>query len=188
MFVLGKWKGSIKVMLYFVQFHIMILIVVGLLITSGFDNKLLSWDVRTKKASSLSRSLAEEIESMSVSGFKVTVGIGTSAHVFDLRNFDKPTLSIEPCSGTQLRCVSSIPYAEGMYYQIYMILFCQPWNTLLCKLVKTWNIQLYWLVIHVLKAMQIVRNILLHWLVILQDLQPDQWMDGLHCMFQIHQI
>ncbi|KAI5437720.1 hypothetical protein KIW84_023728 [Lathyrus oleraceus] len=103
----------LKVMLHFVQVHIMILIVAGLLITSGFDNKLLSWDVRTKKASSLSRSLDEEIESMSISGFKVTVGIGASAHVFDFRNFDKPTLSMEPCSGTQLRCVSSIPYAEG---------------------------------------------------------------------------
>ncbi|KAL5100155.1 hypothetical protein RYX36_004482 [Vicia faba] len=84
-----------------------------LLITSGFDNKLLSWDVRTKKASSLLRSLDAEIESMSVSGFKVTVGIGAFAHVFDLRNFDKPTLSMEPCSGAQLRCVSLIPYAEG---------------------------------------------------------------------------
>ncbi|KAL5061034.1 hypothetical protein RYX36_032638 [Vicia faba] len=83
------------------------------LITSGFDNKLLSWDVRTKKASSLLRSLDAEIKSMSVSGFKVTVGIGAFAHVFDLRNFDKPTLSMEPCSGAQLRCVSLIPYAEA---------------------------------------------------------------------------
>ncbi|AES96908.2 putative transcription factor WD40-like family [Medicago truncatula] len=84
-----------------------------LLITSGFDKKLLSWDIRTKKAFSLSMSLDAEIDSMSVSGFMVTVGIGASVHVYDLRNFDKPNLSMEPCNGTQLRCVSSIPYAEG---------------------------------------------------------------------------
>jgi len=101
--------------------HIMTLIVAGLLITSGFDKKLLSWDIRTKKAFSLLRSLDAEMDSMSVSGFKVTVGIGASTHVYDLRNFDKPNLSMEPCNGTQLRCVSSIPYAEGMHNQIPLV-------------------------------------------------------------------
>ncbi|MCH97744.1 mitotic checkpoint protein BUB3, partial [Trifolium medium] len=57
--------------------------------------------------------LDAEIDSMSLNGFKVTVGIGASAHVYDLRKFDKPNLSMEPCNGTQLRCVSSIPYAEA---------------------------------------------------------------------------
>ncbi|GAU43228.1 hypothetical protein TSUD_241180 [Trifolium subterraneum] len=85
-----------------------------LLITSGFDKRLLSWDNRTKKHFSLSMTLDAEIDSMSLNGFKVTVGIGASAHVYDLRKFDKPNLSMEPCNGTQLRCVSSIPYAEGL--------------------------------------------------------------------------
>jgi cell cycle arrest protein BUB3 len=102
----------------------MTLIVAGLLITSGFDKKLLSWDIRTKKSFSLSMTLDAEIDSMSLNGFKVTIGIGASAHVYDLRKFDKPNLSMVPCNCTQLRCVSSIPYAEGMYYnyQIYFIL------------------------------------------------------------------
>jgi len=106
--------------------HIITLTVAGLLITSGFDKKLLSWDIRTKKAFSLSMSLHAEIDSLSISGFKVTVGIGASVHIYDLRNFDKPNLSMEPCNGTQLRCVSSIPYAEGMHHQICPIFFCQP--------------------------------------------------------------
>jgi cell cycle arrest protein BUB3 len=104
--------------------HIMTLVVAGLLITSGFDKKLLSRDIRTKKSFSLLMTLDAEIDSMSLNGFKVTLGIGASAHVYDLRKFDKPNLSMVPCNCTQLRCVSSIPYAEGMYYnyQIYFIL------------------------------------------------------------------
>lgn len=134
MLVLGKWKVyQGHVLLCPCKVHIMIMIVAGLLITSGFDKKLLSWDIRTKKAFSLSMSLDAEIDSMSVSGFKVTVGIGASVHVYDLRNFDKPNLSTEPCNGTQLRCVSSIPYAEGMYHQFCLTLFCQPWNMLLLR-------------------------------------------------------
>ncbi|KAK2429242.1 Transducin/WD40 repeat superfamily protein [Trifolium repens] len=85
----------------------------GLLITSGFDKKLLSRDIRTKKSFSLLMTLDAEIDSMSLNGFKVTLGIGASAHVYDLRKFDKPNLSMVPCNCTQLRCVSSIPYAEG---------------------------------------------------------------------------
>ncbi|CAJ2648055.1 unnamed protein product [Trifolium pratense] len=84
-----------------------------LLVTSGFDKKLLSWDIRTKKSFSLSMTLDAEIDSMSLNGFKVTIGIGASAQVYDLRKFDKPNLSMEPCNGAQLRCVSSLPYAEG---------------------------------------------------------------------------
>lgn len=131
MLVLGKWKVyQSHALLYPSKVHIMTLIVAGLLITSGFDKKLLSWDVRMKKAFSLSKSLDAETDTMSVSGFLVTVGIGASVHVYDLRNFDKPILSMEPCNGTRLRCVSSIPYAEGKYYQTYCVLFCPPMNTL----------------------------------------------------------
>ncbi|CAJ2662074.1 unnamed protein product [Trifolium pratense] len=50
--------------------------------------------------------LDAEIDSMSLNGFKVTIGIGASAQVYDLRKFDKPNLSMEPCNGAQLRCVS----------------------------------------------------------------------------------
>lgn len=111
----------------------MTLIVAGQLITSGFDKKLLLWDIHMKKAFSFLRSLDAEVDSMSVSGFRLTVGTGASVHVYDLRNFDKPILSMEPCNGTQLRCVSSIPYAEGMNYQSHLILFCQPRSILLLR-------------------------------------------------------
>lgn len=83
------------------------------LITSGFDKKLLLWDIRMEKVSSCLRSLGEEVDSMSVSGFNLIVGSGASVHVYDLRNSEKPVQSKEPYNGTQLGCVSSIPYAKG---------------------------------------------------------------------------
>ncbi|OIW02160.1 hypothetical protein TanjilG_02384 [Lupinus angustifolius] len=83
------------------------------LITSGFDKKLLFWDTRAEKASSCLRSLSTEVNCMSVSAFNLTVGAGASVHVYDLRKSEKPIQSKEPYNGTQLRCVSSIPYAKG---------------------------------------------------------------------------
>ncbi|XP_028786504.1 mitotic checkpoint protein BUB3.3-like [Neltuma alba] len=82
------------------------------LITAGFD-KLLLWDIRMEKAPSCSKILGAEVNSMSVSRLNLTVGIGTSVHIYDLRYFDKPVASSEPHKGTQIRCVSSIPYTRG---------------------------------------------------------------------------
>ncbi|XP_061369713.1 mitotic checkpoint protein BUB3.3 [Gastrolobium bilobum] len=82
------------------------------LISSGFDKKLLLWDTRLEKACSCLRNLGAEVDSMSVSGFNFIAGIGAFVHVYDLRNFDKPVQSKEPCNA-QLWCVSSIPYAKG---------------------------------------------------------------------------
>ncbi|TKY69626.1 Mitotic checkpoint protein BUB3.3 [Spatholobus suberectus] len=84
------------------------------LITSGFDKKLLMWDLHMENASSCLRSLDAEVDSMSVSGFNLTVAIGTSVHVYDLRCFDKPVQSKEAFNGAYIRCVSSIPDAEGL--------------------------------------------------------------------------
>ncbi|KAG5068169.1 hypothetical protein JHK85_000546 [Glycine max] len=85
----------------------------GQLVTSGFDKKLLLWDMHMKKTSLCLRSLDAEVDSMSVSGFNVTVAIGASMLVYDLRYFDQPVESKEAFNGTHLRCVSSIPDAEG---------------------------------------------------------------------------
>lgn len=83
------------------------------LITSGFDKKLLFWDMHMEKASLCSISLDAEVDSMSVSEFNLTVAIGASVHLYDLRNFDKPVQSKEAFNGVHIRCVSSIPDAEG---------------------------------------------------------------------------
>ncbi|KAK7274884.1 hypothetical protein RIF29_15985 [Crotalaria pallida] len=83
------------------------------LITSGFDKKLLFWDIRMEQASSCFRSLSAEVNCMSVSAFNVTLGAGASVYVYDLRNSEKPIQSEELYNGTQLRCVSSIPYSKG---------------------------------------------------------------------------
>ncbi|KAI9111681.1 hypothetical protein K1719_017371 [Acacia pycnantha] len=82
------------------------------LITVGFD-KLLLWDIRVENAPTCSKILGAEVNSMSVSRLNLTVGIGTSVHIYDLRYFDKPVASSEPHKGTQIRCVSSIPYTRG---------------------------------------------------------------------------
>ncbi|KAL2349193.1 hypothetical protein Fmac_003193 [Flemingia macrophylla] len=83
------------------------------LITSGFDKKLVMWDMHMEKASSCLRSLDAEVDSLFVSGFNLTVAIRASVHVYDLRYFDKPVQSKEALNGSHLRCVSSIPDAEG---------------------------------------------------------------------------
>ena len=86
----------------------------GQLVTAGFDKKLLLWDIRMENIHSCLRNLGAEVDSMSVSGLDVTVGIGTSMHIYDLRYLDKPVQSQEPHKGTQIRCVRSVPYAKGM--------------------------------------------------------------------------
>ncbi|KAF7809075.1 mitotic checkpoint protein BUB3.3 [Senna tora] len=83
------------------------------LITAGFDKKILLWDIRMENTLSCLRNLGTEVNSMSVSGLYLTVGIETSVHIYDLRCFDKPVQSKEPHNGTQIRCVSSISYAKG---------------------------------------------------------------------------
>ncbi|CAJ1931979.1 unnamed protein product [Sphenostylis stenocarpa] len=83
------------------------------LVTSGFDKKLVLWDMHMENASSCLRNLDAEVDSMSVCGFNLIISIGASVHVYDLRNFDKPVQSKEAFNGTHLRCVSSIPSAEG---------------------------------------------------------------------------
>ena len=94
------------------------LVIAGQLITAGFDKKLLLWDIRMEKAVSSMRSVVAEVDSISVLGFNLTVGVEASVHAYDLRNFDKAIQSKEPFNGTHLRCVSSIPYAEGMNYDV----------------------------------------------------------------------
>jgi len=112
----------------------LVLVIAGQLVTSGFDKKLLLWDMHMEKASSWLRSLEAEVNSMSVYGFNLVVSIGASVHVYDLRNFDKPVLSKEAFNGTHSRCVSSIPNAEGMNY---VVLF---------YLVKLGKLQLFFLI------------------------------------------
>lgn len=100
----------------------LVLVSAGQLVTSGFDKKLLLWDMHMKKTSLCLRSLDAEVDSMSVSGFNVTVAIGASMLVYDLRYFDQPVESKEAFNGTHLRCVSSIPDAEGMNYVVLFYL------------------------------------------------------------------
>ncbi|KAJ7943400.1 Mitotic checkpoint protein bub3 [Quillaja saponaria] len=82
-------------------------------ITAGFDKRLMLNDIRTEKALSYLINLDAEVESMSLFGLNLTLAIGTSVHVYDLRNLDKPVQSEQPHRDIQIRCVSSIPYSKG---------------------------------------------------------------------------
>ncbi|KAI4328501.1 hypothetical protein L6164_020852 [Bauhinia variegata] len=83
------------------------------LITAGLDKKILLWDIHMDNAPTCLKNLGAEVDSMSISGLNVMVGVGTSMHMYDLRNFDKPVQSKEPHKGTAIRCVSSVPYSKG---------------------------------------------------------------------------
>lgn len=81
-----------------------------------------------EQALSCSKIIGAEVNSMSVSGLNLTVGIGTSVHIYDLRYFDKPVASTEPHKGTQIRCVSSIPHTKGMITFLVQFISFQTGN------------------------------------------------------------
>lgn len=84
----------------------------GEVISAGLDKKLISWDMRNAKRV-FSGNLSVEVESMSLSGFDLTVSSGSSIHMYDLRNLDTPVQSNDSSINVQIRCVSSFPYSRG---------------------------------------------------------------------------
>ncbi|OMO71923.1 hypothetical protein COLO4_27951 [Corchorus olitorius] len=48
-------------------------------ITAGFDKKIIAWDMRGAEPLAFLRNLGAEVESMSLSGFELTVAVGSSA-------------------------------------------------------------------------------------------------------------
>ncbi|GLU17000.1 hypothetical protein SLE2022_333990 [Rubroshorea leprosula] len=83
-------------------------------ISAGLDKKLMSWDIRRANTLVFSRNLDAEVESMSLSGFDLTVAIGSSINMYDLRNLDSPVQSDESSFGVQIRCVFSVPYSTAL--------------------------------------------------------------------------
>ncbi|OMO93358.1 hypothetical protein CCACVL1_06523 [Corchorus capsularis] len=82
-------------------------------ITAGFDKKIIAWDMRGAEPLAFLRNLGAEVESMSLSGFELTVAVGSSVDIYDLRNLDRSFQSNESCMDVQIRCVCSIPYCKG---------------------------------------------------------------------------
>ncbi|KAK6242690.1 hypothetical protein SCA6_008079 [Theobroma cacao] len=82
-------------------------------ITAGFDKKVIAWDTCGAKPLAFLKNLGAEVDSMSLSGFELTVAVGSSVDIYDLRNLDRSVQSNESCMDVQIRCVHSIPYSKG---------------------------------------------------------------------------
>ncbi|XVE85792.1 hypothetical protein DITRI_Ditri17bG0119700 [Diplodiscus trichospermus] len=82
-------------------------------ITAGFDKKIIAWDMCEAKPLAFLGNLGTEVESMSLSCFELTVAVGSSVGIYDLRNLDRSVQSSESCMDVQIRCVCSIPYSKG---------------------------------------------------------------------------
>ncbi|XWS69662.1 hypothetical protein CRYUN_Cryun04dG0198300 [Craigia yunnanensis] len=80
-------------------------------ITAGFDKKIIAWDMYGAKPLVFLGNLGAEVESMSLSGFELTVASGSSVDIYDLRHLDKSVQSNE-CMDVPIRCVCSIPYSN----------------------------------------------------------------------------
>ncbi|XVE91559.1 hypothetical protein REPUB_Repub01dG0020100 [Reevesia pubescens] len=83
-------------------------------ITAGFDKKIIAWDMCGAKPLAFLENLGTEVESLSLSGFELTVAVGSSIDTYDLRNLDKSVQSSESCMDVPIRCVCSIPYSKGI--------------------------------------------------------------------------
>ena len=74
---------------------------------------MIAWDMRGAKPFAVLGNLDAEVESMSLSGFELTIAVGSSVDIYDLRNLDKSVQSNESCMEVQIKCVCSIPYSKG---------------------------------------------------------------------------
>ncbi|PON43616.1 WD repeat containing protein [Parasponia andersonii] len=82
-------------------------------ISAGLDNKILYWDTRKKKDLLCLVNIGSEVDSMSVSGFDMTVAVGRSVYMYDLRNLSRPIQTKKSVMDVQIKCVSSLPNSRG---------------------------------------------------------------------------
>lgn len=102
---------------------------VGRLITAGWDRKIISWDTRSKNTLECLTTPFAEVESMAVSGFNLMVAVGSSVHIYDLRNFNKSVYAKELFPGFRIQCVRTIPNSEGIVTNFVIIrVFCISHN------------------------------------------------------------
>ncbi|KAL9251323.1 Mitotic checkpoint protein BUB3.3-like protein [Drosera capensis] len=82
----------------------------SLVITGGWDRKVMHWDSRATQSFQHSITLDSEVDSISICSLGFVVSAGASVHVYDFRNIDEP---IDSYSRLQIKCVRSIPYLKG---------------------------------------------------------------------------
>ncbi|CAN1814288.1 Mitotic checkpoint protein BUB3.3 [Linum perenne] len=82
-------------------------------ISSGWDKKMMSWDIRSPCSAFCSRFMDTEVEAMSLSGYSLTVALGGSIHTYDLRYMEQPTSVANSRFDVRIRSVCSVPYCRG---------------------------------------------------------------------------
>ncbi|MCL7045792.1 hypothetical protein MKW94_025838, partial [Papaver nudicaule] len=81
-------------------------------ITGGLNKRITSWDIRTAKSTVYSVHVGVEVESISLRGYHLAVGIGTSVSIYDLRNLSEP-LETQPSVEYPVSCVGLFPDSKG---------------------------------------------------------------------------
>ncbi|KAL2542918.1 Mitotic checkpoint protein BUB3.3 [Abeliophyllum distichum] len=84
-----------------------------LLITAGWDKKIMFWDSRATKSLGCLNNLGVEVESLSLSGFNLMVAVRSSVYIYDLRNCHESVQAKESIMDIQLKCVRSTHNFEG---------------------------------------------------------------------------
>ncbi|XP_034692207.1 mitotic checkpoint protein BUB3.3 isoform X1 [Vitis riparia] len=82
-------------------------------VSAGWDNKIMLWDTRMKKAPGCVKILGAEVESMSLSVFNLLVSAGASVNTYDLRMLERPAQAEQLLMGVQIKCLRSIPNSKG---------------------------------------------------------------------------
>ncbi|MCL7041894.1 hypothetical protein MKW94_004959 [Papaver nudicaule] len=81
-------------------------------ITGGLNKRITSWDMRMEKPMVYSGLVGGEIESISLRGYNLAVGIGTSVNLHDLRDLRKPP-EIQSSMEYPVSCVDLFPNFKG---------------------------------------------------------------------------
>ncbi|CAN0862110.1 Mitotic checkpoint protein BUB3.3 [Linum grandiflorum] len=81
-------------------------------ISSGWDKKMVSWDIRSPNSVFCSRNMDAEVEAMSLSGYSLTVALGGSINTYDLRYMEQPASQANSFDA-RVRSVCSVPYCKG---------------------------------------------------------------------------
>ncbi|GAB2280231.1 hypothetical protein Dimus_014874 [Dionaea muscipula] len=84
-----------------------------LLITGGWDGKVMYWDSRAAKSLQLLSNLSSVVESLSICGLGLLVAAGMSIVVYDLRNLREPIDVKNTYASSRIKCVRSTPYLKG---------------------------------------------------------------------------
>lgn len=87
-------------------------IVIGLIVTAGWDKRIKFWDTRSAESVQC-MNVGGEVEAMSLSGFHLMIAVGTSVSTYDLRTLSSLAQAKESFMDIRIKCVRPILGFEG---------------------------------------------------------------------------